>query len=89
MDKIFHTWKLKSNENNLESSDNNNNDNIETKQLNESNNDNMKMIIVEEKEVINENFIELYGKFVLDMLCKALSVGWTTDVRYFILFFIY
>lgn len=37
------------------------------------------MIIVEIET--NDNFIELYGKYVLDMLCKALSVGWTTDIR--------
>lgn len=31
----------------------------------------------------NESFLDHYGKFVLDMLCKAVLSGWTTEIRYF------
>ena len=55
-------------------SNNNNNNNIGDEE--------MKMAVVVENEINNTNFIELYGKFVLDMLCKSLSMGWTTDIRF-------
>jgi hypothetical protein len=38
-------------------------------------------VLGEAKEVNSNNFLEFYGRFVLDMLCRGVFSGWTTEVR--------